>query len=208
VQGAQTAPVDALVDALDRAGVNALPVYVSSLKEAESVAVLESLFEAAKPDVVLNGTAFAVSKAGHRTQTTPLDRPGRPVLQVVFSSSSKEGWEDSDQGLSIRDLAMHVVLPEIDGRLLTRAVSFKEEGIYDEATQSTPVAFTPVPDRIRFVAGFAAAWAHLGRVAIKAKKTALILANYPNKDGRLANGVGLDTPASCVSVLKAMEGRI
>jgi cobaltochelatase CobN len=50
-----------------------------------------------------------------------------------------------------------------------------------------------------------ASWAHLGRVAIKAKKTALILANYPNKDGRLANGVGLDTPASCVSVLKAMK---
>jgi cobaltochelatase CobN len=207
VQGAQTVPVNALVDALDRAGVNALPVYVSSLKEAESVAVLESLFEAAPPDVVLNGTAFAVSKAGAAHTTTPLDRPGRPVLQVVFSSSSKEGWEDSDQGLSIRDLAMHVVLPEIDGRLLTRAVSFKEEGIYDEATQSTPVAFTPVPDRIRFVADLAAAWARLAQTPAAAKKTALILANYPNRDGRLANGVGLDTPASCVNLVKAMAGQ-
>ena len=157
VQGAQTAPLDALIAALDKAGVNALPIYVSSLKEAESVAVLESLFDEAPPDVVLNGTAFAVSKAGAAHQPTPLDRPGKPVLQVVFSSSSKEGWEDSDQGLSIRDLAMHVVLPEIDGRILTRAVSFKEEGVFDEATQSTPVAFTPVPDRIVFTAALAAA---------------------------------------------------
>jgi len=206
VQGAQTAPVDALVAALDQAGVNALPVYVSSLKEAESIAVLDNLFDGAKPDVVLNATAFAVSKAGAAHQTTPLDRPGKPVLQVVFSSSSKEGWEESDQGLSIRDLAMHVVLPEIDGRLLTRAVSFKEEGVFDDATQSTPVAFTPVPDRIRLVADLAANWARLGRTTAADKKTALILANYPNKDGRLANGVGLDTPASCVNVLKAMAG--
>ncbi|MGS4883809.1 cobaltochelatase subunit CobN [Roseibium sp. MB-4] len=205
VQGSQTAPVDALVSALAEAGVNALPVFVSSLKEAESIAVLDALFEEAKPDVVLNGTAFAVSKAGIDHQPTPLDKCGKPVLQVVFSSSSKEGWEESDQGLSIRDLAMHVVLPEIDGRLLTRAVSFKEEGVFDAVTQSTPVKFTPVPNRMRFVADLAANWARLGRVAAKDKKTALILANYPNKDGRLANGVGLDTPASCVSVLKTMK---
>ncbi|WP_299813600.1 cobaltochelatase subunit CobN [uncultured Roseibium sp.] len=204
VQGAQTAPIDALVEELDRAGVNALPVFVSSLKEAESIAVLESLFEGARPDVIMNGTAFAVSKAGIAHQPTPLDRPGKPVLQVVFSSSSREGWEDSDQGLSIRDLAMHVVLPEIDGRILTRAVSFKEEGVFDAETQSTPVKFTPVPDRIRFVADLAAGWAKLGHLGAGDKKTALILANYPNRDGRLANGVGLDTPASCVSLLAAM----
>jgi len=205
VQGAQTAPVDALVQALDEAGANALPVFVSSLKEAESVAVLESLFDGAAPDVVLNGTAFAVSKAGATHRPTPLDRPGKPVLQVVFSSSSREGWEESDQGLSIRDLAMHVVLPEIDGRVLTRAVSFKEEGVFDAATQSTPVRFAPAEDRVRFVAELAAAWARLGKSAVQDRKTALILANYPNRDGRLANGVGLDTPASCVSLLKAME---
>ncbi|MEP2436963.1 MAG: cobaltochelatase subunit CobN, partial [Roseibium sp.] len=204
VQGAQTAPVDALVEALDKAGVNALPIFVSSLKEAESAGVLASLFEAAPPDVVLNATAFAVSKAGALHKPTPLDAPGKPVLQVVFSSSSFEGWEESDQGLSIRDLAMHVVLPEVDGRLLTRAVSFKEEGTFDEATQSTPVRFVPVPDRIAFVAELTANWARLSHVPPGDKRTALILANYPNKDGRLANGVGLDTPASCVELLKAL----
>ncbi|MEJ8474367.1 cobaltochelatase subunit CobN [Roseibium algae] len=205
VQGAQTAPVDALIEALDRSGVNALPVFLSSLKEAESADILASLFEAASPDVVLNATAFAVSKVGVAHQTTPLDAPGKPVLQVVFSSSSKEGWEDSDQGLSIRDLAMHVVLPEVDGRLLTRAISFKEEDRFEEATQSTPVRFVPVPDRVSFVAQLAANWARLSHVPVQHKKTALILANYPNKDGRLANGVGLDTPASCAGLLQAMK---
>ena len=32
------------------------------------------------------------------------------------------------------------------------------------------------------------------------------MANYPLRDGRLANGVGLDTPASCVAVLQALRG--
>ena len=35
-------------------------------------------------------------------------------------------------------------------------------------------------------------------------KPVLILANYPNRDGRLANGVGLDTPESAVQILKAL----
>lgn len=204
VQGAATAPVDALVAALDGQGINALPVFVSSLKEAESSAVLASLFEAAPPDVVLNATAFAVSKAGAAHETTPLDAPGKPVIQVVFSSSSREGWAESDQGLSIRDLAMHVVLPEIDGRLLSRAVSFKEEGTFDEATQSTPVRFVPDEGRVGFAAQLAANWAKLGRKTAAGKRVALILANYPNKDGRMANGVGLDTPASCAGLLTAL----
>ncbi|MCA1241201.1 cobaltochelatase subunit CobN [Stappia stellulata] len=205
MQSAATEPVEALANALAARGLNPLPVFVASLKDAESAAVLASLFEEAAPAVVLNATAFAVSKAGVAHQPTPLDTPGAPVLQVIFSSSSQEGWQSADQGLSIRDLAMHVVLPEIDGRLTTRAVSFKEQGERDPLTQSAPVRFVPKADRIDFVAELAARMALLRTVPPAEKKLALILANYPNEDGRLANGVGLDTPASCVAVLKALE---
>src|SRR3546814_18744412 len=31
-----------------------------------------------------------------------------------------------------------------------------------------------------------------------------MLANYPNRDGRLGNGVGLDTPAGTMNVLRAL----
>ena len=36
------------------------------------------------------------------------------------------------------------------------------------------------------------------------RKLGLILANYPNRDSRLANGVGLDTPQSAVEILRAL----
>lgn len=204
MQSAATAPVEALCEALAGEGINPLPIFVSSLKEAESASVLAALFADAPPAVVLNATAFAVSKAGEVHSGTPLDAPGVPVLQVVFSSSSEEGWRDADQGLSIRDLAMHVVMPEVDGRILTRAVSFKEQAPHDPLTQSATMRFVPKPDRVAFVAAQAARIARLAATPAAERKVALILANYPNKDGRLANGVGLDTPASCARLLQAL----
>ncbi|WP_067340219.1 cobaltochelatase subunit CobN [Stappia indica] len=208
MQSAATAPVEALCAALAGEGINPLPIFVSSLKEAESASVLAALFAEAPPSVVLNATAFAVSKAGEVHSGTPLDASGVPVLQVVFSSSSEEGWRDADQGLSIRDLAMHVVMPEVDGRILTRAVSFKEQAPHDPLTQSATMRFVPKADRVAFVAAQAARIARLAATPAAERKVALILANYPNKDGRLANGVGLDTPASCARLLQrlAAEG--
>ncbi|MGO8656780.1 cobaltochelatase subunit CobN, partial [Rhizobium ruizarguesonis] len=37
------------------------------------------------------------------------------------------------------------------------------------------------------------------------RRIALVMANYPNRDGRLGNGVGLDTPAGTIEVLRAMR---
>ena len=39
------------------------------------------------------------------------------------------------------------------------------------------------------------------------QRLALVLANYPNDDARLANGVGLDTPASTVRILQALQAQ-
>jgi len=205
VQGAALQPVDAMIAALDACAINALPIYVTSLKDQVSAAVVGDLFDAHPPSVVLNATAFAVSKIGVTHQTTPLDAPGAAVLQVVFSGSSQSGWRDSLRGLSIRDLTMNVVLPEIDGRILTRAVSFKEEGGKDAGTGYTPITYKPLADRVAFTAQLAANWSKLKTTANSDKRIALLLANYPNKDGRLANGVGLDTPASTINILNALR---
>lgn len=204
VQANATAPIDAIIIELSNVGVCALPIFVSSLKDAESVAVLQSIFAEQAPDVVLNGTAFAVSKAGVRHSETPLDMPGRTVMQFIMSGTSHEGWSESDRGLSMKDLTMHVVLPEIDGRVLTQVVSFKEEGDLDPLTECRPVKFVPIENRIQRFAKQAACWAQLGIIKNSEKNIAIILSNYPNKDGRMANGVGLDTPASAINLLKAL----
>ena len=128
-----------------------------------------------------------------------------PVFQVVFAASSEAAWEEGQSGLSARDIAMNVALPEVDGRILTRAISFKGEAFFDEATECPIATYRARGDRITFVARLAANWAQLRRRDIKDRKVALVLANYPNKDGRLANGVGLDTPASTVHSLNLLK---
>ncbi len=211
LQGAGLNPVNRLVKALSREGLNPLPIFVASLKDPVSAATLARIFEQAPPDVVLNATAFAVSSPqsedwrGDRA-TTPLDAPGRPVFQVVFAGGTEVGWEEAPSGLSARDIAMYVALPEVDGRVLARAVSFKGEAFFDEAVEAPIAAYRARGDRIAFTAKLAANWARLGRTQAAERKVAIALANYPNKDGRLANGVGLDTPAGTVEALNALKG--
>ncbi len=210
VQGAGLNPVNRLVKALLRKGLNPLPTFVASLKDPLSQATVEELFSAAPPDVILNATSFAVGSPNSEdgSLNNPLASPSAnkaTVFQVIFSSGTEDAWEKGSNGLSARDIAMNVALPEVDGRILSRAVSFKDEAFFDEATQCPIATYRARGDRITFVADLAANWASLRRRPAAEKKVALILANYPNKDGRLANGVGLDTPAATVHALNLLR---
>jgi len=205
VQGGNLKAVDAMIAGLRQAGLNALPVFVASLKDAVAAATLEQLLADAPPAVILNSTGFAVSSPGAVRTPTPFNASGAPVLQVVFSSSSLKSWQDGLHGLSARDIAMNVALPEVDGHVLSRAVSFKGSTRRDEKTQSDIVTYEPVPDRVDFVCALAAKWARLKTTPIEKRRVAVVLANYPNKDGRIGNGVGLDTPAGTVTALHAMQ---
>jgi cobaltochelatase CobN len=204
VQAGDLEVIDAMIDALGAAGLNALPIFTASLKDPMAGPLVRELLEQTRPAVVLNATGFAVSSPG-AWRPTPLDQPDRSVLQVVLSGGSEAGWRAGTRGLSARDLAMNVALPEVDGRVLSRAVAFKAHKRFDPATESNIVGFAPAPDRVRFTAELAAAWARLSATPVAERRVAIVLANYPNRDGRIANGVGLDTPQSTVGLLEALR---
>ncbi|MCF2905778.1 cobaltochelatase subunit CobN [Octadecabacter sp. CECT 8868] len=211
VQGAGLNPINRLVKSLLRSGLNPLPVFVASLKDPLSQATLEGLFLDAPPSVILNCTSFAVGSphAGDTSSLNPLAAPfanKAVVFQVVLAASSEQAWADGLTGLSARDIAMNVALPEVDGRVLSRAISFKGEAYFDEATECPIATYRAVGDRVQWVTDLAASWANLRNTEARDKKVALVLANYPNKDGRLANGVGLDTPAATVHALELLAG--
>jgi len=204
VQSGNTEPVSALINALKAEGINALPVFVSSLKDEVSQATIRQLFGEAVPDVVINLTGFAVSSPDGKHVPTVLEEGGAVVLQALLAGNSEEAWRESPQGLSSRDLAMNVALPEVDGRVLSRAIAFKNAETHDEAVQANIVRHVAVPDRVEFVSKLAANWAWLRNTHTADRRVALVLANYPNRDGRLGNGVGLDTPAATVHVLNEL----
>src|SRR5271167_3917333 len=203
VQSGNTAPVDVLIRALSARRLRPLPIFVHSLKDGEAAALLGTAFAAAPPAVILNATGFSV-RAG--AGSDPFTAADCPVLQVVFAGNDEESWRKGTRGLGPRDLAMNVALPEIDGRILSRAVSFKAPLARDPETEADLVGYRPVADRIAFVADLARNWARLRERPPAERRVALILANYPNRDGRIGNGVGLDTPASAIAVLQALAG--
>ena len=206
VQAGNLAVVDALVSALTSAGLNPLPVWVTSLKDPLSAATLTQLLLDAQPDIILNATGFAVGTPGgaENGETGPFTAFDCPVLQVIFAGSDAVSWQDGQQGLPARDIAMNVALPEVDGRIITRAVSFKGVARRDPLTETDIVAYEPEASRVNFVAELAANWVKLRQTPPVERRIAIILANYPNRDGRIGNGVGLDTPASAVAVLRAL----
>ncbi|MEF7613503.1 cobaltochelatase subunit CobN [Aquincola sp. MAHUQ-54] len=212
LQAGNTAVFDAMLSALDTAGLDAVALAVDSLKNATSLAVLRRLADEHRVAVVLNATSFAVSAMGR------IDTAGAgaeydalcgdvPVLQLVTSGGTFEQWQDDPHGLSPRDMAMQVVLPEVDGRIATRAISFKGLAHRCERTEVDIVRYQPEPERMAFVAELARRWCVLRRKPNAEKRLALVLANYPNDDGRLANGVGLDTPASTIGILRQLQAQ-
>jgi cobaltochelatase CobN len=202
VAGGDTAAIDALRAALDARGLNAVCLYVTSLKDERSAAFLRAALAAYPPDIIINATAFATATA--KDDAGVLSVSGCPILQVAQAGISRASWEGSTRGLTPRDLAMHVVLPEVDGRIFANVIAFKERGESDAGF--APTTFRPVDDRIAATADLARAWVRLRRTPSQQRRVAIILANYPSRDGRLANGVGLDTPQSLIDVLGAMRG--
>ncbi|MBS0644879.1 MAG: cobaltochelatase subunit CobN, partial [Proteobacteria bacterium] len=142
------APVAALADALAARGLAPAPLFVASLKEADSLALLREALPALRPDAIVTTTAFAAGE-----QASVLTAPGVPVLQAIMATTARTAWESSPRGLGAADLAMHVVLPELDGRVLVGALSFKsavdssadvtEVGDQEDDQGGTPEPFPP-----------------------------------------------------------------
>ena len=191
-------PIEALALALRGKGFAITSVYATSLKDEAALAPLRSLIERRSFDVVLNATAFSARL--DESEGTVLDSVDAPVLQVVFAGMGLEAWRASSRGLGPADLAMHVALPEIDGRILTRAISFKSANSRDASTEFAAVAHQPLADRVAFVAEIAASWARLRRTVPAEKRLACVLPDYPARGGRTGYAVGLDTPASAVAM--------
>ena len=211
LQSGNTAMFDALLSIMEQEGLVPLAIAVSSLKDPVSVGLVESLAEQTQAKVILNTTGFAANRVGSPDLASePTDFQSAfdspiPVLQLILSGSTQEDWQAQTQGLRSRDVAMQIVLPEMDGRIVTRAVSFKALSHYNETAQVDLVRYELHEERARFVAQLAKRYANLASKPNKEKRIAFVLANYPTKDGRIGNGVGLDTPHSTVNLLSALQ---
>lgn len=199
---ADTAPVDALIDGLRQRGFAAYGVFAASLKAPAAAVWLRETLPDLKPAAIINATAF--SAQGSDGSASPLSATGCPVFQVALSTARRKDWALADRGLSPADLAMHVVLPEVDGRLFAGVVSFKAPGRKDEDLQYSRFAHQADADRVEAALNKVEGWLRLENLRNADKRLALILSTYPGRDHQLAHAVGLDALASCEAILKAL----
>jgi cobaltochelatase CobN len=199
---ADTAPVDALIEALRQKGFDAYGAFVTSLKATGVAEWLAAHVARQPPAVIVNVTAFS---ARGDDGTTPFDAAPCPVFQVALSTARREDWVQSLRGLSPGDLAMHVVLPEVDGRLFAGVVSFKSPAMRDDDLQFAHLAHQPDEERVDAVAARVAAWHRLAEKPADEKRIAIVLSNYPGRPHQIAHAVGLDALASTDALLSDLE---
>ncbi|GHF21289.1 cobaltochelatase CobN [Amycolatopsis deserti] len=196
--------VEALAEAVEDAGGQALPIYCASLRSREP----EMMAELRKADALLvtvlaaGGTRPSEAGAGGDDEAwdvAELAALDVPTLQALCLTSDRATWEANDDGLSPLDAGNQMAVPEFDGRLITVPFSFKE--IDDDGLPH----YVPDPERAARVAGIALAHARLRHTPPPERKIVLMLSAYPTKHSRVGNAVGLDTPASAVELLRRMR---
>src|SRR5690606_36741825 len=96
--------------------------------------------------------------------------------------------------------------PEVDGRIEGLIVGNKADALWHQRCQVPLTSYTPHASVISRAVTLASNWARLRTTPRAERRVALVLANYPIRDGRLANGVGYDAPESTVRMLQGLDG--
>lgn len=195
---ADLAPVRALFDALRAKGFHVMGLFAPSLKAPGAAEWMTRQVAHLSPVAIVNATSFSGKGA---SGTSPLDAADVPVYQVALATSGEEAWAEAERGLSPADLAMHVVLPEVDGRIFAGVASFKEPGVHDPDLQFARYAHKFHMERVTHLVDRIAAWYSVASKPPQERTPALVLSTYPGRAWNAAHAVGLDAIASANAIL-------
>ncbi len=177
-------------------------IWVSSLKKKKVQENVINIFKKEGIDSIATTTSFAsVDFENVNIGNQIWDQLDVPVFQILISNNSRQRWAKSSRGLDPLDLSLQVILPELDGRITTKIGAFKKVEMDNKELCSQVHKLNPELRNIHWISELIKSWIVLQKLPIDKVKIIIILSNYPVKDGRLGNGVGLDTPASLVNIL-------
>ncbi len=216
-----TGYVAALCGAIEDAGGDAAAVWTYSLRrDAEGRVPALGLCHRLGADVVVTSTLAAGSNDtvhgggdsdgdgrgdGDGWVVPGLDQLAVPIIQAPATGRSREEWLGDQSGLAPMDVASGIAIPEFDGRVIGPTYAFKET-VDDGGEPGSEIITTRVDaERAGHLARLAVRTGRLGRTPVAERRVAIVLSSYPTSRARLGNAVGLDTPASAVDLLSAME---
>src|SRR6202522_1347757 len=193
--------VDAALRALESRGFAAVGIFTSSLRDRDTAGIPLALrLLPVFPDIIVNTISFPVFTLSSPSRVppdggdAPFETIGAPLIQAICCGTSRAEWIGSARGLSPTEAAMHVALPECDGRVISVPISFKENHRY-----------LPDLERVQRAAGIAQRLAVLRVKPNAEKRIGIVLSNAGGKAQRIGGAVGLDTPASLLQWLVDMR---
>lgn len=201
---ADLSPVEALINGLRARGFDAYGLFAPSLKTPGLGDWVQERLGPRTPALVVNATAFSAQGADG---ATPFDRFGCPVFQVALSTARRKDWAGAERGLSPADLAMHVVLPEVDGRLFAGVVSFKAPEPRDPDLEYSRFSHRADPGRVAAALNRICGWHRLAATPAAGRKLAVVLSTYPGRPWQMAHAVGLDALASTEGLLAQLAAQ-
>ncbi len=197
-------PIRDLMQELKNQGIIPIVFFAPAYRDANVESRLFQGLNGLVPNVIINTTGFSIHSFSDQSSKL-FGKLNVPVVQSIIASSNFDTWNDGLFGLTPTDIAMQVALPEVDGKIITSIVSFKESAGKDPVTDSEIIEYTAHQEGILRVVNHVKSWCGLQQTPNAHKRIAVVLPNYPTKNSRLANGVGLDTPESTINILKALK---
>ena len=203
-----TAFVDTLCDALHAAGAGVFAVWSYSLRpnaegQVPALALLHGQVDALITTMLATGGSGAADAADW--DASALAALDVPVFQAVAATQPRAVWEASDTGLAPLDAATQVAIPEFDGRLLAGVISFKERDVEDSPVGAAVPHYVADPERCARVARLVVRHARLRHLPAADRRVAVLLTAFPTKHARIGMAVGLDTPASALTLFDALQ---
>ena len=201
-------PILKLTEELEK--LNVLPITVMALSYRDeniqnNILELLNQHQLSNPKVIVNTTGFSIQSFNNSSEEGIFNTFNVPVIQGIMASCNKKTWMEGSFGLPPTDVAMNIALPEVDGKIISTVISFKEALEKNDLTDSEVIKYVAFEEGCEQVAKQTKAWITLNSKENKDKKIALVVPNYPNKNSRLANGVGLDTPQSTVDLIHELK---
>ena len=206
LQSGNTELADSIVEISKRHQINPKIVWITSFKSKDIQKEVINLLANEKIEAIITTTSFSSVEHKHDDiQNSLWDSFNVPVYQLLISSSSINEWKKSTVGLNPIDLSIQVVLPEVDGRICTVPIAFKNLCHKDNELSISVYKTEPYEKHIEWCFKYIKNLVYLRKTSNSKKKIAVVLANYPVKDSRIANGVGLDTPESLLNILRWLK---
>ena len=194
---------------LRKNGYNPRTIFVSSLKDIKIQKKIINLVKKEDIKIILTTTSFdsnIQSNIHNETDNQNLfEKLKLPVLQILTSSISRNEWIKSNIGINSLDLLMQIIIPEFDGRITTVPLAFKEVKSINKYLCSEITKYDVDFLGMNWIIKLITNYLILKSLRNKDKKVCLVISNYPIKNSRIGNGVGLNTPNSILNILNWLK---